>query len=240
VFVQQQQPHHSDRSRLGCGSHAIPVAGAKELLRINNGNVAVGNIRGGSAGSEGFVYGVRSNTLVNLTDLLPPSQYGRGYSELQDINEANVVTGRGWDGSAIRGLVWSEAAGLTFLPGLQSGLADRVYPRASMVRELSSVSRLHPAYAACLRVDCRGGMRDLNDLTVAPPGFILDWALKINEHGVIIGIGHYGPGWGSSARLRTATGKRRDHGRRLQSRSVGPARRTEPHAWRNAVGVHAS
>jgi probable HAF family extracellular repeat protein len=181
------------------GSHAIPVAGAKELLRINNGNVAVGNIRGGSAGSEGFVYGVRSNTVVNLTDLLPPSQYGRGYSELQDINEANVVTGRGWDGSAVRGLVWSEATGVTFLPGLQTGLADRVDPRgingAGTVVGFADFT-LQTPHAFVWTTEA--GMRDLNDLTVAPPGFILDWALKINEHGVIIGIGHYGPGWGSS------------------------------------------
>ena len=40
------------------GSRTIPVPAAKELLRINNGNFAIGNIRGGSAGSEGFWYDV--------------------------------------------------------------------------------------------------------------------------------------------------------------------------------------
>lgn len=46
--------------------------------------------------------------------------------------------------------------------------------------------------------DSAHGTRNLNDLTVAPPNFILDWATKINDEGWIVGIGHYGPNWGSS------------------------------------------
>jgi hypothetical protein len=42
------------------------------------------------------------------------------------------------------------------------------------------------------------GVRDLNDLVAAPPNFIVDWATGINDAGWIVGIGHYGPGWGSS------------------------------------------
>ena len=42
------------------------------------------------------------------------------------------------------------------------------------------------------------GMRDLNDLVQAPPNFILDWAIKINDGGWIVGVGHFGPGWDTS------------------------------------------
>jgi len=180
-------------------SRTIPVPAAKELLRINNGNVAVGNIRGGSAGSEGFVYDVDAETHVNLSDLLPPYMYGRAWSELQDVSETDVVAGRGWNGEFVRGLTWSADQGFTFLPAIPGGLIDRVYPRGintdGTVVGFADVS-LHVPHAFLWTAD--DGMRDLNDLVVAPPEFILDWALKINDQGWIVGIGHYGPYWGTS------------------------------------------
>jgi probable HAF family extracellular repeat protein len=42
------------------------------------------------------------------------------------------------------------------------------------------------------------GIRDLNDLVDLPQGFILDRAASISDTGVIVGIGHWGPGWGPS------------------------------------------
>jgi probable HAF family extracellular repeat protein len=175
------------------------VPAAKELLRINNGNTAIGNIRGGSGGSEGFVYDVDTGVSVNMTDMLPPYMYGRAWSELQDISESNVVAGRGWDGQALRGLLWSQEQGFTFLPALPGGLIDRVYPRginaAGTVVGFADLT-LHSPHAFVWTP--QDGMRDLNDLVTAPPGFILDWAIKINEAGWIVGIGHYGPGWSSS------------------------------------------
>jgi probable HAF family extracellular repeat protein len=180
-------------------SRTIPVPAAKELLRINNGNFAAGNIRGGSAGSEGFLYDVVATTWVNLTDLLPPYQFGRGWSELQDLNEVNVVCGRGWDGTAIRGLTWSEGAGFTFLPAIPGGLVDRVYPRgintAGTVVGFADLTLHSPRAFVWDQVH---GMRNLNDLVTAPPNFILDWAIKVNDQGWIVGIGHYGPAWGTS------------------------------------------
>ena len=180
------------------GSRTIPVPSAKELLRINNGNFAVGNIRGGSAGSEGFLYDVNSSTWINMTDMLPPYQFGRGWSELLDLNEVNVVCGRGWDGTAIRGLTWSESVGFTFLPPIPGGLVDRVFPRGinSSGTVVGWADRsLHNARAFVW--DATHGMRDLNDLVTAPPNFILDWAIKVNDQGWIIGTGHYGPAWGT-------------------------------------------
>ena len=180
-------------------SHTIPVPGAKELLRINNANVAVGNIGGGSAGLEGFVYHVDTGTYVNMTDMLPPYMFGRGWSELQDISESNTVTGRGWDGQFIRGLVWSQEQGFTFLPALPGGLIDRVYPRAINASGTvvgNAHVTLHNPHAFIWTPG--DGMRDLNDLVATPPDFILDWAIQINDQGWIIGIGHYGPNWGTS------------------------------------------
>jgi probable HAF family extracellular repeat protein len=182
------------------GSRTIPIPGAKELLRINEANSAVGNIRGGSAGTEGFFYNVDSGAYVNMTDLLPPYMFGRGWSELQDLNEADVVTGRGWDGTAIRGLTWSEDTGFTFLPALPGGgLIDRVYPRGiNTSGTVVGWAHLTLHNPRAFVWDAVNGMRNLNDLVEAPPNFILDWAIKINDQGWIVGIGHYGPGWGTS------------------------------------------
>jgi probable HAF family extracellular repeat protein len=181
------------------GSHTIPVVGAKELLRINNGNIAVGNIRGGTSGSEGFVYDLGSQATVNMSNLLPANGFVRGWSELQDVSETNVAVGRGWDGTFVRGLTWSSSTGFTFLPGLPNGLVDRVYPRgvngAGTVVGFADVTPYSPHAFVWTAA---AGMRDLNDLTVAPAGFILDWALKVNEQGLIVGVGHYGPNWGTS------------------------------------------
>jgi probable HAF family extracellular repeat protein len=181
------------------GSRTIPVTGAKELLRINNENQAVGNIRGGSAGSEGFIFDLDTGSHVNMTDLLPSNQYGRGFSELMDLNESGVVTGRGWDGHNVRGLTWSAALGFKFLPALSGGPIDRVYPRgingSGVV--VGFADDLNNARHAFIWSSLRG-MRDLNALVQAPSGFILDWAIKINENGWIVGIGHYGPNWGTS------------------------------------------
>ena len=181
------------------GSRTIPVTGAKELLRINNQNQAVGNIRGGSAGSEGFIFNLDTGSRVNMTDLLPPNQYGRGYSELMDLNENGIVTGRGWDSHNIRGLTWSASRGFTFLPSLAGGPIDRVYPRGInssgvVVGFADGPNSVRHAFIW----DPLKGMRDLNALVQSPSGFVLDWALKINENGWITGIGHYGPNWGTS------------------------------------------
>jgi probable HAF family extracellular repeat protein len=181
------------------GSRTVPVSTAKELLRINNSNEAVGNIRGGSSGSEGFFYHVDTGTYVNMSDLLPPNGFVRGWSELMDINESSVACGRGWDGETVRGLTWSSDVGFTFLPPIAGGLIDYVYPRginsSGTVVGFNNIASVTPRAFVW---DTQNGMRNLNDLVTAPPNFILDWAVKINDAGWIVGIGHYGPNWGTS------------------------------------------
>jgi probable HAF family extracellular repeat protein len=181
------------------GSRTIPVTSAKELIRINNANGAVGNIRGGSAGSEGFFYNVETGAYVNMTDLLPPYQFGRGYSELMDISEGDVVCGRGWDGTSVRGLTWSASGDFTFLPAITGGMIDGVYPRGiNASGTVVGWNNIAPSTPRAFVWDAQNGMRNLNDLVTAPPNFILDWAVKINDEGWIVGIGHYGPNWGTS------------------------------------------
>lgn len=181
------------------GSRAISVTSAKELLRVNNANVAVGNIRNGSGTSEGFVYDVATGGHVNLSDLLPPNGFGRAYSELMDVSDNNVAAGRGWDGQNVRGLTWSQANGFTFLGAIPGGLIERVYPRGiNASGTVVGFADLTPQSPRAFIWDSQQGMRNLNDLVQAPAGFILDWAVKVNDQGWIIGIGHYGPNWGTS------------------------------------------
>lgn len=181
------------------GSRTIPVSTAKELLRINNANAAVGNIRGGTSVSEGFYYHVDSGNTVNMSDLLPPNGFVRGYSELMDINENDVVCGRGWDGQVLRGLTWSSENGFTFLPPFDGAMIDGMYPRGiNSAGTVVGFNNIAPSTPRAFIWDAENGTRNLNDLVTAPPDFILDWAVKINDGGWIVGIGHYGPNWGTS------------------------------------------
>lgn len=181
------------------GSRTTGVLAARELLRINNHNVAVGNIRPSAGSSEGFVYDVDTGDHVNLSDLLPAPLFFRPWSEAHDINEGGTVTGVGWDGEFVRGMTWSEEAGFTFFTGLDGGSPGDVHARGinadgTVVGYALNGSTDWRAFIW----DAERGMVDLNDLVEAPPDFILDWAVKINDLGWIVGIGHYGPGWGTS------------------------------------------
>ncbi len=160
---------------------------------------AVGNIRLGAGSSEGFVYDIDAESHVNLSDLLPPSPYGAAYSELIDLSETNVATGRGYDGADVRGITWSQAEGFTFLDAIPGGLVDRVYPRGINSQGIVvGFADLTPYSPRAFVWDEQHGTRNLNDLVEAPANFILDWALKVNDQGTIVGIGHYGPAWGTS------------------------------------------
>jgi probable HAF family extracellular repeat protein len=172
------------------GTRGIDVLGAKELLRINNSNVAVGNIRGPN---QAFVYFVDTGEVINLQSLL-----GAGVSSAYDISETGIVTGEGWNGSAQAGFIWSQEAGFTFMPALGGGLTTDVHPKGV------SSDGTAVGYALAAGGDWKAfiwspdaGMRDLNTLAEGlPANFELDRALMINDNGWIIGDGHYGPSWG--------------------------------------------
>lgn len=178
------------------GTRSIPIPGAKELLRINDNNVAVGNVRPSSGSSEAFVYDINSGTMTDLHRLLNPTP--PGYSIASDINDLGVVTGEGWNGSGYRGFVWYPGSGFAFLPNLGGGDFDRVHP--SGINDAGAVV----GYALTGAMAWHGfiwdeieGMRDLNDLVVESGGFVIDRALRVSDAGWIVGDGHWGPGPGS-------------------------------------------
>jgi probable HAF family extracellular repeat protein len=179
------------------GSRSIPVEGAKELVKINNNNVAVGIIRGGSP--DGFVYEIATGRTIRLAAFLPGNPYPR--TEASDVNDLGMVTGRhrAFDALSFDGFVWTEAAGATLLPRLHDNAAMDVHPLAlndaGVVVGMAEISN-HVWHA--FMWDSERGIRDLNDLAALPPEFILDRAFAINDKGWIGGDGHLGPYWSSS------------------------------------------
>ncbi|MEZ4655506.1 MAG: hypothetical protein R3E12_18435 [Candidatus Eisenbacteria bacterium] len=183
----------------GQGSRPTGVPALRDLVRVNESNIATGNIRVSAGASEAVQYNVDTAEWINLSDLLPPPPFGRPWSEATGINDDGVICGQAYDGTTTRGMIWSESDGFTFLPALGGGALMRVHPlgigpNATVVgRALTATEGWH-----AFIWDPVGGMRDLNDLTQADPNFILEWATAINDDGWIVGIGHVGPGWNTS------------------------------------------
>jgi len=179
------------------GVRTIAVPGAKELVKINDANVAVGNIRGGSP--NGFVYELATGRTVLLEGFFAPTPYP--WTEAAAINDLGMVTGihRSADATTFGGFVWTEAAGATLLPHFGNQLDLNVRPAAinqgGAVVGRAEVS--HQAWRAFIWDGTRG-LRDLNALVTLPANFILDRALAINDRGWIAGDGHFGPTWSSS------------------------------------------
>lgn len=179
------------------GSRAVPVAGAKELVKVNDANVAVGVIRGGSP--DGFVYEIATGRTIRLQQFLPANPYP--WTEAADINDLGVVTGihRSDDALSFHGFVWSEAAGATLLPHLFGDARLDVRPAALneaglVVGKAEVADHVFHAFAW----DAVNGIRDLNSRVTLPANFVLDRALTINSRGWITGDGHFGPTWSTS------------------------------------------
>lgn len=166
-------------------------------MKVNNANVAVGNIRGGSP--DGFVYDIASGAVTRMSAFLPTNPYP--WTEAADINDLGVVTGRHRtdDAQSFHGYVWSASNGATLLPHLESNVLLEVMPwginDAGAVVGMAEIEN-HVWHAFVW--DEENGIRDLNGLVEPPANFILDRALGINEQGWIVGDGHFGPLWSSS------------------------------------------
>jgi probable HAF family extracellular repeat protein len=181
------------------GARAVNVPNAKELVKVNDANVAVGIIRGGP--HDGFVYDIATGRSILLSPYLPPNQYP--WNEAADINDLGVVVGkhRGADFTTFDGFLWTEAGGATLLPHFPGGSARSVLPAA--INDAGVVvgrAEVSPhVYQAFVWSQAKG-IRDLNAALVddVPAGFILDRALEINDQGWIVGDGHFGPNWSSS------------------------------------------
>jgi hypothetical protein len=181
------------------GSRPVNVTNAKELVKVNDANVAVGIIRGGP--HDGFVYEIATGRWILLSPYLPPNQYP--WNEAADINDLGVVVGkhRGADFSTYDGFLWTEAGGATLLPHFPGGNARSVIPAA--INDASVVvgrAEMSPQVYRAFVWSQAKGIRDLNNVAVdgVPAGFILDRALEINDQGWIVGDGHFGPDWSSS------------------------------------------
>ncbi|GIK19751.1 MAG: hypothetical protein DYG93_09055 [Leptolyngbya sp. PLA2] len=165
---------------------------------INDANHVVGAATySGSCGDfEAFLYRADQNQWIDLHAMLTGG--GPGITEAYAVNGEGQVVGEGWNGSFGSAWLWDEFEGFTFLPALKNGDRDRVTPydlnSAETVVGSAAIDGWTNRHAFIW--DAANGMRDLNDLVELPAGFILDRAIAINEHGMIVGDGHWGPGWG--------------------------------------------
>jgi probable HAF family extracellular repeat protein len=178
------------------------VANARRLDRINDSGVVLGHIaRTNFDRTEAFVYDLNSGMWTNLSDGLPPQWLaGFAITEAVDISNTGAVVGRAlYAQDPYRAFLWTPGSGHVMLPGLHGGDVDRVHPlgvNTSNIVVGRAMDGTNTWRAFIWQAEL--GMRDLNQLTVAAPGFILDSASKINDNGWIVGYGHFGPGWGTA------------------------------------------
>jgi probable HAF family extracellular repeat protein len=153
------------------------------------------NLRGDT---EAFLYDTVTGVHTDLHALLNGTS--PGITEANGINDHGVVIGEGSAGGFIAAWVWDPNAGFTFMPALKNGDRDRNH-----TADINNEGVVVGWAATDGWTDWRAyiwdetrGIRDLNDLVDLPQGFILDRAASISDTGVIVGIGHWGPGWGPS------------------------------------------
>jgi probable HAF family extracellular repeat protein len=131
---------------------------------------------------------------------LPPNAYP--WTEVADINDLGVATGkhRSADFSTFDGYVWSAGSGSVLLPRLVPNQPLSVLPAAindagTVVGMADAGGRAYHAFVW----SATNGIHDLNTLVSGlPAGFVLDRALEVNDEGLIVGDGHFGPNWSSS------------------------------------------
>jgi hypothetical protein len=179
------------------GTHPIPVVEARELLRINNAGLAVGNIRHVSGGiSEAFTYNVHTGQSVNLGAILPAGSASPPFSTAADIAENGLVAGNllVFNGTVNARTVftWSVAAGFSVQQVLTGPdcefMAQGVNSAGSVVGyRRTPTNDVTPNTAVIW--DAHRGVRDLNSLVTVPPGFVIRRAVKINENGWIAAQG---------------------------------------------------
>jgi probable HAF family extracellular repeat protein len=182
------------------------VPDLKAFLRVNNSNIAIGQIVHLCDDQQGVVYDLNTGDWINLSSSLPPLTIGYdAQTKPTDISDAGHVVGTAlWGSDPQHGFIWNEVGGFTFLPPLALGEVDYVFPKGVNVggqvvgsAAIDTFGSGNFEYHAFIWDD-QNGMRDLNDLTAQPTDFILDSAGRINDNGWIVGYGHFGPGWATS------------------------------------------
>lgn len=182
------------------GSHPTTVANARELTRVSNTNLAVGNTRTGPGVGDAFFYDIASGRSVLIAASTTPAGTSPLFTQAYDINDAGQIAGEQRSPSVVyRGFVWSEANGLALLPATSAGLLS-LRPRginndgAVVGWGMTTASGAEHAFVW----SPAQGVRDLNLLATLPANFILDRAVEISDAGWIVGQGHYGPDWGTT------------------------------------------
>jgi len=183
------------------------ITDLKAFYRVNNANVAIGQIVHLCDDEQAVVYNLDTGEWVNLSSYLPPLDLINYDAQTipTDIGDAGHVVGTAvWGSDPQHGFVWTQSEGFTFLPPLEAGEVEYLFPEgvnthgqvvgAAAIDTWQSGNFAYHAFVW----DAQNGMRDLNDLTTLPPGFILDRAHRINDNGWIVGYGHFGPGWATS------------------------------------------
>jgi len=181
------------------GSRTIPVPAAKELLACQHHNVAVGNIRGGSAGTEGFPV-QRRHRRVREHDRHAATLPVRARLERAARHQRNRC--RLWTrvGRSVRS---AASPG----PRTRASRSSRPFPAAwssgciHVDQRRGDGGRVCGSYLhqpAGFRVGPAARHAQSQRPGPGPANFILDWATQINDQGWIVGIGHYGPAWGTS------------------------------------------
>lgn len=166
---------------------------------INDAGLLAGSrsLTGEPGDEQAFVLDVPAERTIDIHAMLNPS--GTGITRVLDVAENGVVAGEGSyeDGTAIAGFIWSEAAGFTFLPGLNGGDAADVHPNA--VNETGTVVGSAIDGGGEWRAfiwNAAYGMRDLESLATLPPGFNLEEATVINGNGWVVARGFWSAVWG--------------------------------------------
>jgi hypothetical protein len=182
---------------LATGTHPVPIPDARELLRLNNAGLAVGNIRHLSGGiSEAFTYDVHTGEYVNLGAILPPIAASRPFSTTADVAESGLVAGNllVFNGATNARTVftWSAEAGFTVQDVLTGPECDFIAQGVNSAGVVVGYRRLPTNDVSpntALIWDVAHGVRDLNSLVELPAGFVLRRAVKINENGWIAAQG---------------------------------------------------
>jgi uncharacterized membrane protein len=181
------------------GTHPVPIAEAKDLVRVNNAGMAVGNIRRIPGGMrEAFTYDTLTGESINLGAILPAQAASRPFSIAADIAGNGLVAGNllifNGTVNAYTIFTWSPTGGFIVQPVLTGANPYVVAQGVNSAGRVVGYTR-PPANDvspnSAIIWDAQRGVRDLNTITDLPAGFVLRRALKINESGWIAAQGYF-------------------------------------------------
>jgi hypothetical protein len=171
----------------------LGVPDADQAWAISDRNMVVGvrSSTGDCGDHKAFALDLESGAYIDLHAMLVGGP--DGITRAMDVNDAGVVVGEGpvtMGGSAFR---WSAADGVSILPELAGTLSGYSIPSAINNRgTVVGQAIVGDAWRAWIW-DAERGIRDLNEIaTGLPDDFTIEEAKQINDHGWIIGRGHFG------------------------------------------------